>query len=788
MTDAPTAAELKDRIDRCWASADDDERHARLAAEGAESPEQRLGATARAEHLLYTFDVPESAKRLLLLWRNVLLEWERYIIARIEGQVDGDAGDVLAQASRRQMEKAAAYYGETLVGAEVARLRSDPAHRDARLYAYSLQDNPWPTYRKQLRQLARQMGELHEGFEERERVSEVLTELRGYVRALPEQLSRDHASLISAVDQAIAIVRDPEVTSVAKISTARLQSLEVVETVDARLETISQRATGIIDKLPERAHLYTVDEEGELRSRDLYLEYVAGQWLSAELLPELQRGTRLMETAAAELGRTLVDIRNRVALARELETPESAGPNEAKTVQRLAQLLEGVRDRLERQLPEVEQVGARVVALADRELRLSRSYEAASPFLAVSFEGNVSRMRREQNVLVTRVVDWVSGRFRALRNRLSVALDIEELSTGEKIIRTIRSRRPDPANDAYTSVLSTRGFIGEAFHAGREVELSRAAAAIDAWRGGFRGSVLVTGQRYTGKTHFVELLAGRFFEQRVIRVRANRKIDFAGRRLEPTGDLREALGFVRKHTSGQQLLVLIDDLELWSDRDHSLAANADALREAIDTMGNRLLFVVTTSNWIVGHLAAATDLAGAFQVVINLDSMREEDFVDTVLTRHAATHMAVVDERDRPLDRRALRRHAREIHATAQGNVGDGLRRWARSMQTVDTTTVRLVEQANYPLPRFLDANTGVLLADVKQQRYTNEYDLRRRFGPAFDREFKPVLQRLIGLDILQRHRTGTLAINPVVSNEIARLLERDGYLLATGPELKALA
>ena len=808
---APEADDLSLRIDRCWADVGDDERHARLAREGAalaealtaefddhyqvllaselaEAPRDRLGPAARAEHLFYTFDAPEAAKRLLLLWRNVLLEWERYLIAHTEGQVDADAGAVLAKAAHRQLRRAADYYRETLVGEELGRLRADAAFRADRLYAYGLQDNPWPTYRRQLRQLTAQMAELHEGFGERERVSAVLTELRQYVRALPEQLSRDHASLIAAVDQAIAIVRDPEVTSVAKISTTRLQSLEVVETVDARLETISERATAIIDELPERAHLYTVDAEGDLRSRELYLEYVAGQWLSAELLPELQRGTRLMETAAAELGRTLVDIRNRVALARELETPESTGPNEAQTVDRLARLLEGVRDRLREQLPDIEEVGARVVALADRELRLSRSYEAASPFLAVSFEGNVSRMRREQNVVVSRALTWVRRRLGAVRKRLDVALDIEELSTGEKIIRTIRSRRPDPANDAYTSVLSTRGFIGEAFHAGRETELARAEAAIGAWRGGFRGSILVTGQRYAGKTHFVELLAGRFFEQRVIRVRANRKVDFAGRRLAPTGDLREALGFVRKHTSGQRLLVLIDDLELWSDRDHSLAANADALREAIDTMGNRLLFVVTTSNWIVGHLAAATDLAGSFQVVINLDYMREGDFVDTVLTRHAATHMAVVDEGGRPLDRGALRRHAREIHATALGNVGDGLRRWARSMQTVDTTTVRLVEQANYPLPRFLDANTGILLADVKQQRYTNEYDLRRRFGPAFDREFRPVLQRLIGLDILQRHRTGTLAINPVVSNEIARLLERDGYLLATGPELKALA
>ncbi len=760
-----------------------DEHFAMLTTSG-----RKLGPVERAEHLFATFETPESAKRLLLLWRNVLIEWERYIMARTEDRATAETGQVLAKASREQMHRAADYYRETLVGREHQRLREDAQYRDSRLYQYNLLDNPWPTYRAQLSRLADQMTELHEGFDERLQVSQVFTELREYVTGLPEQLLRDHGALVSSVTQAIATVRDPEATSVAKISTARLQSLEVLETVDARLEVISHRATKIIDKLPERAHLYTVNADGELRYRDLDMEYVAGQWISAELLPELQRGTRLIETSAAELGRTLLDIRNRVALARETESPVGDNTNEAQTVERLASLLEGVHERLLLQRPEIELVGERVVALADKELRLSRAYEANSPFLEVSFEGNVLRMRREQNVVFGRTIEWLRTRLSQLSNRISVAFDIEGLSTGEKIIRTIRSRRPDPANDSYTSVVSTRGFIGEAFHAGREVELGRAITAIEAWNNGFRGSILVTGQRYSGKTHFVELIAGRYFEQRVIRLRANRQIDFAGRRLGPTGNLREALAFVRKYTSGQRLLVLIDDLELWTDRDHSLAANADALREAIDTIGSRLIFVVTTSNWIIGHLSAATDLAGAFQVQINLDAMEEKDFVATVLTRHAATHVTVVDDRGQPLSVRELRRYASRVHTVARGNVGDGLRRWARSMEIVDTTSVRLVRTPNYPLPRFLTANTGVLLADIKQQRYTNEYNLRRRFGPAFDREFRPVLQRLLGLDLLQRHRSGTLAINPVVSNEIARLLERDGYLLATSPAAKLLA
>ena len=358
MPEPLTTADLNDRADRSWDVTAGDERHAAIAAEGKElaarfvaycdehygaltTSAKHLTPIERAEHLFATFEIPESAKRLLLLWRNVLIEWERYLIARAEGRATEETGEVLAKASRQQLHRAADYYRETLVGREHQKLREDGAYRDQRLYQYNLLTNPWPTYREQLKTLAAQMTELQEGFEERLAVSEVFTELRTYVQGLPDQLLRDHTALVSAVTQAIATVRDPEATSVSKISTARLQSLEVLETIDARLDVISHRAATIIDKLPESAHLYTVDADGELRYRDLDMEYVAGQWISAELLPELQRGTRLIETATAELGRTLVDIRNRVALARETDTPENASNNEAQTVDRLARLLEG---------------------------------------------------------------------------------------------------------------------------------------------------------------------------------------------------------------------------------------------------------------------------------------------------------------------------------------------------------------------------------------------------------------------------------------------------------------
>ena len=62
-------------------------------------------------------------------------------------------------------------------------------------------------------------------------------------------------------------------------------------------------------------------------------------------------------------------------------------------------------------------------------------------------------------------------------------------------------------------------------------------------------------------------------------------------------------------------------------------------------------------------------------------------------------------------------------------------------------------------------------------EKRTNEYRLRRIFGPAFTEKYAPILQRLIGIGLLRRQLDGWLEINEVLVNELGHLLEDKGYL-----------
>ena len=757
-------------------------------ADALEDDGVELAGVPRARALVYTYRWAAGAKRFAVLWRNVLLEWERAAVLAREGSASGDDLRVLAKASRERLREAARHWSEE-IAADLAALVRDRALRARRLYDYSLQTNPWPTYRCQLLAVDEQLARLSDGYATRLSSAATYVKLADALRAVPGRLEEAFQQLLDAAEVAIGVVDDAEGGQPGRVSTTRLEALDPLERNGDLVESLGREVNALVDRLPETTRLYVADSSGRLRYRELDLERQTGQWLSAEVLPGLTAGARGVEQAAADLSRTLVDVRNRVLLARERAATDVAEADDSEEVANDGDYvanLDALRvplvtyvERLGRIRREAVRDATAAAELADRELRLSRVYDPAAAFLEVSFEAGMSQVRRTQDALLSRLGGWFVAQRKALRRLRNRVAEEESLSTGERVVRALRARRTDPGNAAYTSVLVTRGFIGEAFHAGREREVERAREAVEAWRDGFRGSLVVTGQRYSGKTHFAELIAGRYFEQATVRLRPATTVELAGRTQATTYDLAAALAFVRKHTVGRRLLVLVDDLELWADAEHDLTSNARALRDAMDELSGRLAFVVTMGNWTLARLGDGLDLGAAFQLEVNLDTMPLDDFTQTVLTRHAATHLTLVSETGEPLGESSLRDLAERVWRAARGNVGDGLRRWAQAVTRHDESLVRVAERPNYLLPNFVDADTGVVLAAVKHARYTNEYVLRRRFGPAFETHYRPVIRRLVRLDVLQRRRSGSLSLNPVVTNEVGRLLEREGFLKA---------
>ncbi|MEM6966351.1 MAG: hypothetical protein AAF573_16425, partial [Bacteroidota bacterium] len=221
----------------------------------------------------------------------------------------------------------------------------------------------------------------------------------------------------------------------------------------------------------------------------------------------------------------------------------------------------------------------------------------------------------------------------------------------------------------------------------------------------------------------------------------------------------------------------IDDLEKWSDTNITLGQNVRALNDAIDNFGNRLFFMVSMGNWTLSFLDKTYEILKVFQAEINLDRMPADEIKRAILIRHGATHKTLINEDDEELSPQDFQKNINRIYRIVQGNIGEALNHWANGIVTADEERVRFQDATNYAFPDFINADTALIMASLMMEKRSNEYRLRKLYGPAFKEKFQHLIQRMISVGILKRHLNGWLEINELVVNDVGRLLEEKGYL-----------
>ena len=150
---------------------------------------------------------------------------------------------------------------------------------------------------------------------------------------------------------------------------------------------------------------------------------------------------------------------------------------------------------------------------------------------------------------------------------------------------------------------------------------------------------------------------------------------------------------------------------------------------------------------------------------------------EALAIRHGATHKKLVTKDAREMIPSEFARHTAEIYRLSHGNIGEALRLWACSSAIVNEGEVVMNPIPQYELPDFIDADKGILLRALLQQKHSNEYQMLKQFGPAFSRRYKVIIQRLLSYGILQRQGNGLVSISSGVVNEVARTLAKLGQI-----------
>lgn len=762
--------ELPEELSRTWRMLKP-AAHLGVLAETADSLTVQLieiGATAEVtggdfgEFIVYEW--LEDAKSFLILLRNVFFEEKRAQLMVYEGRLTEEAFGRLKAASREQTEASS----EALI----TLLREGPSRTlqmAEKRKRWNLQRSPWPVYQTQLGQLRSQINSLSEQAADLFLTADIYLRVQELFRGTFSQylsyLRELTVKLEAALKPDLTVDGDPSAASLLRVishHSGRAPEPDTAAEFIERLEALTKGLPGNRDFVAEA-------DGGVLLHRDLNVQRATTNWLESELMSELQDFYLRRGQIESRLQIAIQTGENRLELSNE-EAKALATQDIPQTVAQLTR-------NLGRSVEAIEALEKEVTFHLDAELHASEAYRP--DFLHLDMQQTLSQYRRYQVSGFRQLQAWGKRQWRALNNLNQESRREEQLGFSERIVRLVRSRTVDPENVQYTSMFLTTGYTGESFRVGREAELSRIKTMVENWRLGYRGAVLITGHRMSGKTFFGELIAHRHFSNNFITLTPGNRIDLGGRILEPTRDLKAAVEFVVRQCARKPMMIWIDDLSNWRDEETPLVSDALSLLETIDYNAGNFFFVVSVSTELHAQLQQYTDIDRHFQAIIPMAKMSLEDIQQAIHIRHGATQLQLLDKEGEALDTDQVNRLITPVYRSSRGHIGNALRQWAYAIEPSGQDSVSFTGVPPYAFPEEISQDSGLLLRAVLVDRVTNEYHLRKQFGPLFRVRFQPLVQRMLNLGILMRNPSGALEINPALVTDVEILLERKDFVLS---------
>ncbi len=691
-----------------------------------------------------TYEWIGRAKEYMVLWRDVIFQQYKASVFLYEDEISTASYQKLREESESVLK-------ETIGG--IGLFDADGNEVLAKkIKKWQYQNNPWEVYKKQLATISSQCLELSKESENTILVSQILKEIKDEINTLFSEFDNIWKNLDNELNEIIATAKD------AKEVISKIESIAYGEARFKTGQIFNDNIGEIIDKLSIKT-LFPIElSDGLLLQKEIYIRRNTSNWLESEILPRIY-----------EMYDTHQRIGNKFSLAKSnIKNKYNFEKQEGQTVDKdvILQLLRNYQDVLSKEEEEASIKIKDVVATTNKELKASNMYNPI--FLPVSISSTLSNYKRYQLQGWESFIKWLEDKKSRLRKVQKNARKEELLSLSEKVVRVVRYRTPAPELRQYTNMFLTKGYIGDSFSVGREDEMNRVAVLIENWKKGFRGTLLISGTRYSGKTFFGFAIRNTFFHHNTIELSPNKTIRFAGRTMEVGYDLKEVLAFILKYGQQKPLMIWVDDLELWENDKISLAENAKQLLQVMDTYSSKLFFMVSMGNGLKTQMNKFYEMDKVFQCMLNMDEMPLVDTDQAIITRHYATHYLMTDSEGEELGLSQLKKVIKDIHYSSKGNIGVMLMKWACLVKESGHEQVCIKTDFEYQLPHFISTETAMLLRTIILHKKINEYMLVKKFGPSFKRVFKPILNRLFGLGLLLRHMDGTMEVNPFLANDIA--------------------
>ncbi|HFC00746.1 MAG TPA: hypothetical protein ENJ53_08075 [Phaeodactylibacter sp.] len=704
----------------------------------------------------------EHSKSFMILWRDIIFQRQKALVLQTEGKVTLDA---LQQHQEESMQviKNGAQSLKDFLEAEVHMVATNNRKRERQLFEWSALKNPWGIYKNQLEQLNIQCLQMLEQTPDLIRTTRDFQNIKKWVLQNIDDCRSEIKQFKILAKEYIKYIKENIEENPAKV-VGYLENEEANIGQNEHLQILNLSIEEQINRMVGQMQVSVGTNGGVLLYQEINFQRNARQWMDSETIPLIYEMWELNGSIGNSLKMALINICNRALLfSTQQKEGNTTDFDDAAFCSPLVSFLENINS-WEADLKKLTQL---IQQRMKNDFHVSEVYDTERPFLLVPLQSTINQYKLTQNPWIVKVKNWWQKQIKAIR-KLKTSVEHEEsLSVSEKIVRFAQSRKAPLGNTQYSSIFMTKGYIGKSFWVGRVQDLHRFEQIVKQWKSGIRGAVLLTGQRFSGKSSFGEYVSSIHFSHATIRLTPHTTIKVEGRKFNTTYDLEAALDFIQKHSLHSHPLIWVDDLEYWIDPNISLSKSIRALLTCIDKYGSRMFFMVSMGNWFAKHLDKNYGILKRFQAEINLDKMSREEVKKAILIRHGATHKILVDKNNEEPTPQDFQKITGQVYQKANGNIGEALSHWSYAIHRVDDEKVKYIPIPNYSLPDFLNPDAALILSSLTMEKRSTEYRLRKLFGPPFRKKYQYIIQRLISVGVLTRHLSGSLEVNEVMANEV---------------------
>jgi amino acid transporter len=220
------------------------------------------------------------------------------------------------------------------------------------------------------------------------------------------------------------------------------------------------------------------------------------------------------------------------------------------------------------------------------------------------------------------------------------------------------------------------------FWVGRDRELKKAEKAINRYKNGFLGGILVTGERKAGKTFLSNYMVRKFYpgsKTYTITPPTEGSIkplvfkNTLKKTLDVSGGYKDMFSQIPENST-----VIFDDIELWWEKSMDGFKVLDEIISIIEEFSNKCLFIANCNTHSFNFINKIKHIESSFLSIIECEPLNAEQMKEAIMIRHRSSDMNF--KIGRISENNMLAFHQARLfnkHFTySKGNIGIALQNW----------------------------------------------------------------------------------------------------------------